>query len=1021
MFAEDPPYLEDTDESDKYIAEFLAGRNLYDIKTKDIERRQEHDIKYQKYIIKEENRLMKPGAGAPKKYREEVYNKKSKCDAPFINNLHTYKTCDGGSGYKAEQKHYAVDFVIDKNTYDKTAVTTNLKKLKEASMFNLDPDFLPENWSEVYEVDVTRLFRDLSIAFRQLIAHVNSQNLSKGNIKISKVLFSTEDLHAYVIPKEFNMRKALLNFSHDFERVLNQPQDRSKCMPFSEAFPKLFLRVNVVLCLEEFAEEKTKYRRARHILSLPYHQYERRDLYLELDTGVLRVVETSAATVRAMPQFLAYQPTPIVEVRFQGAKTQEDVTMHINSIRATGQALITSIDRTDRTRTWDGSPKKRNFKHWCTLDTAVLRTYKLYTKPKLTNMFCEDKDCRGMCSTEVYYKKPPPLDEVAPALERLTELRKQFVSDEMLKQLPNGLPLAGYILPVTDAHQNERVPGHFARLKFLSGFEGTVGYAFITFEKAILYTDTENFKIAQRQVDSRYWEVRDFTNENTKDWYRESLAEGSVIGFDPTLITYTDYLKTARLLKHKRILFTPISRNLVDDFWSDRPFRQGDVVKVMGVTECGKPPAAKIEQLRGELAARKCTATVISALDEVMWMLNIRGNDLEFSPLTYSYLFVTLTEIHLFIDPEKLDRTAQAHLMKDNVNHRPYRTIHLDLSTWWENQKQANQSHLIFLTPDTSCWIGSIFGEDHTLIEESIVQKIKAMKNKMEMSGMKDSNLKHSVAIVEFLHWIDEERKGGKRYTEVQLAEKIEEFKASSENYVGMGLQTMLSSAENSSNPNHVAVSSHTVGHMQQFFLQSGGQYNNGSTLATRTVWDPEASETFSKDYTRVLKAHICLANTRFPGSNIVGSRLDVLAKEVFWKDGIEPKNETGHGVGHHLNVREMPEYQTFEKDCRIDPNQVIAIEPAYYKSNEYGIQIGNCYETVLVTNQQQEGQSLEFKPLTFIPIQTCNIVKKDLDSEEILWLNRYHYRTNSEIGAILREKGRMDVCKWLEEACQPI
>uniref|UniRef100_A0A1I7TXL1 Peptidase_M24 domain-containing protein n=1 Tax=Caenorhabditis tropicalis TaxID=1561998 RepID=A0A1I7TXL1_9PELO len=1059
-----PDYIEWSEEAAHYIADFLSGRNLHEYRTQDVKRREEHDENYQKYVRKEEKRI---GNFGPKKYREDHPNKQSKCDSQFVNNLHTYRTCDGGSGYHAEQKHYAVDFVLDKNAADLPKWTTDLKKLKvfsknkainhwmneqceegklgirrafscinlsadslgfedpsirlkrttvdfNLSLISIDPTFL----SELYGLDASRVFYGIANGLSHLIARVNSENYKRGEIKISKVLCGTSKGFAYVIPEAFNKKKALLDFTSEYERFLLIKQERLRNQSFEEK--NIFKQyVNVALYLKEFEDDKTQYRRARHIFQVPSKCYPPIDLYLELDTGELRVVQRTTKTVTMLARSFSHAPMAIVEVRFCGAKSQEEVIKHIESIRNTGKAMISSVDEFDRLAYFPSHYRENPFKKWSTTETLELKTYKQHLEPRLTTLFCEDPDCRGMCSTDVYFKKPKPIASIAPALEKLTELRNQFTSEAVMRQTPKNMQLSGYIVPVTDAHQSERTPDHYARLKFLSGFGGTKGTAIITSEKAVLWTDNQHFKLAQREMDMAYWTVKNYEEKETEtmsDWIAQNIPSGSVIGFDPTLITITFYTEVASQLKYLEIKLAPLHTNLVDNMWKDRPYRRGDVVQVMGLGECGRSAMTKIDDLRRQLAARNCTATVVSSLDDVMWLLNIRGNDLEFSPLAYSYLFLTMREVHLFIDLEKLDIIAQTHLTQAVVKYHSYRNFFSYLTNWWEKNQRYHQ--LILLTTDTSYSIASVFPKNY-IIEESVVQKVKSRKNLMELGGMRASNIRHSVAIVEFLHWIEQETSAGRVYTETQLIQKIEEFKSSDMTYAGPSVPTLFSSGENSSDLKHKPESSHTVIDMQKFLLQSGGQYKNGSTLATRTFWELDATEEFICNYTSVLKCHVQVASSRFPNQLTQGYRLDVLARQALWNIGLDYDHDPGHSVGHYLKVREMPGNETSAVNDVISAGQVITIEPGFFKRGEYGIQIGNCYETR--TDPSRETTFLEFTPLTLIPFQTSIISKNLLTPEEILWINKYHYRVFAEIGSILRDENKLDAWKWLQDACLPI
>ncbi|ULT87189.1 hypothetical protein L3Y34_006759 [Caenorhabditis briggsae] len=1063
------------DECNSYIMAFLADRDLIPIKQLDKDPRAEHDKQYQKFVEKEGNNR-KNRSGMPKKYREEIYNKNSNCDAQFINNLHHYKTIDGGSGHRVEQKHYAMDFIAEnpcgpsdreklKNLkiFSKnqmindwlnrqnpptrpirrtlSCIDLSLESLKfdknrekrarerkttanaKSDISNIDPSFLPEN---LLEMDASKLLNNLSTALKFLCGKVNTQNLKSGEeLKIQRVICSTDDFYAYVIPEEFDIRGNLLNFSADFQQFFSSLSEENRAaFGINGKFQNTYFSwVNVVLFLEEFIEDKTCYRRARHVCQLPSERDEdRKDLFLEIDTGMLRVVVVRPETCRMLPQKWASRTMPILEVRFLGADTAEKVTAHIECIRQTCRAFIRSIDRLDRAKY---ARHAYYYKSWSTLDTAVLQTYKPKPTATLDLLFCEDRDCMGMCNIDGFWKRTDPIAEVPPAVEKLKMLRERF------KYVHN---LAAYIVPYTDAHQNEQIPEHYARLKFLSEFSGTYGTAVVSKEKAVLWTDNCHYKIGCRELNKEAWVVKnkdDRSTEKIGDWLAQELKRGDYVGFDPTLLTYSFYITTTTQLQPYGIELVPIAENLIDTFWTDRPYREGDAVKIQSLQTSGKSPSRKLSSLREELSAQRCTAAMICSLEDVMWLLNLRGNDLPFSPLTYSYLFVTQHDAHLFIDLVKLDKEAQAHLNRFDVKFHAYRKVYEFVWCWLEAAKNAYNPPMVHLGQETNQWIGSVFGE-YSRIANSIVKEIKSKKNRIEMNGMRASNLRDSVAIVEFLSWLDREMLDLKRqYTEVDMVQKLEQFKRNQKTYEGLSCPTLFSSGENSSSavhdpdPNRI-ISELGECHLHQFLFQSGGHYVNGTSSVSRTFCNTDPTEEFALNYTAVLRGHINVASAHVPPHSTFGSRLDVFAKKELWNVGLDNSQATGHGVGHCLNIRDTqvigePE-SSADSNGLVVAEQVISLEPAYYDAGgKYGIRIGNCYETVPVERGTDKDPFVAFKPLTLVPIQTSFLVKKLLQPEDVLWINRYHHRVLLEVGRILLNEGKLEAWEWLGKACEPI
>ncbi|EGT53911.1 hypothetical protein CAEBREN_32087 [Caenorhabditis brenneri] len=614
-------------------------------------------------------------------------------------------------------------------------------------------------------------------------------------------------------------------------------------------------------------------------------------------------------------------------------------------------------------------------------------------------------------------------------IEKLSKLRSLFSSERVLAQTSNK-PLAAYLLPSTDAHHSEYLAEYDFRVKFLSGFSGSNAYVVVTNKEALLWTDGRYFIQVGQQLDSTCWKLMKQGQPDSitvVDWLVQNLERGSAVGFDPTLLGFEAGTKTVKRLKAAGFAPVALEENLVDQFWHDRPALAGGPVVVLNPrTQSGASTAEKVEKLREKLKAKKASAAVFTLLDDVMWLLNIRGNDIQFNPLAYSYLFVGMREIHLFIDANKLNDTSRAHLHESSVSIHEYDEVLPWIRQWLKSKEEAGEPRMAYLSPETNYAIGSIFGEENSIVDTSLAQIAKARKNKMEMQGMRESNLRDSAALIEFLCWLEKEFTAGKEYTETQLAEKVDSLRSRQEKYVTLSFETISASSEHAALPHykpHGDDGERLVSQNTCYLVDSGAHYLDGTTDVTRTVWYKNPPKQFIFHNTLVLKGHINLALAKFP-DGINGARLDTLTREGMWKLGLDFEHGTGHGVGHYLNVHEGPigiGHRSVYTGGELHTGQVLTIEPGFYLKENYGIRIENCYETIPVNVISGAKNFVGFSPLTLVPIQTSIIDKVQLKPAEVTWLNEYHERVLREVGPLLKRAEKHEEYEWLVKACARI
>ncbi|UMM12394.1 hypothetical protein L5515_001193 [Caenorhabditis briggsae] len=623
---------------------------------------------------------------------------------------------------------------------------------------------------------------------------------------------------------------------------------------------------------------------------------------------------------------------------------------------------------------------------------------------------------------------PIRLGRAMSTVEKVSKLRKLFSSERVLALTANK-PITAYLLPSTDAHGSEYLAEYDFRVKFLSGFGGSNAYVVVTNKEALLWTDGRYFTQAGKQLDPSCWKLMKQglpDSISVTDWLIREMERGSVIGYDPTLVTYELGMKTFKRMKAAGLVPVSIPGNLVDEFWEDRPSLGQKPVAVMEEAQSGKTTSQKVDELRAKLKTKKASAAVLTLLDDVMWLLNIRGSDIPYNPLAYSYLFVAMKEIHLFIDEKKLDQVARAHLHESNVSIHHYEEVYTWLAGWLQAKIEAEEPRMVYLTPETNYAIGSLFGEANSMIDTSFVQTAKATKNHREMEGMRTSHIRDSAALVEFLHWLEKEMGEGKTFSEIQLAERIDTLRSQQDKYVTLSFDTISAVGDHAALPHYKPNEEdgkRLASNNQVYLVDSGAHYTDGTTDVTRTVWYSNPPPDFILHNTLVLKGHINLARAVFP-DGIVGARLDTLTRDSLWKMGLDFEHGTGHGVGHYLNVHEGPigiGHRSVPSGGELHASQVLTIEPGFYRKEHYGIRIENCYETVSVNVLSGAPNFLGFQSLTLVPIQTSIVDKSLLTPSEITWLNEYHARVLREVGPVLRRVGKTEIYEWLQKACQAI
>jgi Xaa-Pro aminopeptidase len=468
-----------------------------------------------------------------------------------------------------------------------------------------------------------------------------------------------------------------------------------------------------------------------------------------------------------------------------------------------------------------------------------------------------------------------------------------------------------YIVPSEDSHQSEYVAPRDELRHYITGFTGSAGTAVITMDKAALATDGRYFNQASKQLDGN-WQLLKQGLEDVptwQEWAADQSEGGKTVGVDSTVVTAPEARKLREKIKKKGGAgLKGSTTNLVGEIWAERPAQPNEKVKVQPLEFSGKAIKEKFEDVRRELEKKKSAGLIISMLDEVAWLFNLRGNDIAYNPVFFSYAIITPSSASLYVDSSKLDEKATAHL-NDVVQIRPYEAIFDDLKVMYDSaeatQTDTSEPKRKFMISTKASWaLSQILGGPEKVEEiRSPVGDAKAIKNETELKGMRDCHIRDGAALTEYFAWLEDELVNkGTTLDEVQGADKLEQIRSKHEHFVGLSFDTISSTGANAAvihykpEPGNCAV----IDPKAIYLCDSGAQYLDGTTDTTRTLHFGTPTEMEKKSYTLVLKGCIAIDKAVFPkGTN--GLALDTLARQFLWEEGLDYRHGTGHGVGSYL------------------------------------------------------------------------------------------------------------------------
>ena len=588
--------------------------------------------------------------------------------------------------------------------------------------------------------------------------------------------------------------------------------------------------------------------------------------------------------------------------------------------------------------------------------------------------------------------------------DRLKALREQLKRDR----------LDGFVVPLTDEHMSEYVGAYAQRLAWLTGFQGSAGSAVVLPEEAAIFVDGRYTLQVREQVDATHWQYVGVPQSSTAQWLREHAPDGARIGYDPWLHTKSWVRQAAEALAEKGAELVAVESNPVDAVWPDRPAPSKAKLIVHPDSYAGRNAADKRQEMADWLTLKKADAAVLSALDSIAWTFNIRGQDVDRTPVALAYAIVHAdTTADLYVAPEKLADDVLEHLGN---------AVRVHDRTSFAGDLEEFSGKRIAADPERA--VSAIFGllekGGATILELRDPAVLpKAVKNEVEIAGHKAAQARDGAALSRFLHWLSVEGPKGNQ-TELSAAARLRDFREDTGCLVDLSFDTISGSGPNGAVV-HYRVEEKTNRPIEPgtlYLVDSGGQYRDGTTDVTRTIAIGTPSAEMRVRFTLVLKGHIALALAQFP-KGTRGSQLDVLARQYLWAAGLDYAHGTGHGVGSFLSVHEGPQRIATSSvgDEPLQPGMILSNEPGYYKAGEYGIRIENL---VLVERREVAGAEQEmmgFETLTFAPLDRHLVEVAMLTDAEREWLNCYHARVLEVVGPKLEGAA----LAWLEGACAPL
>eukprot|EP00871_Galdieria_phlegrea_P004242 jgi/Galph1/4819/GphlegSOOS_G3442.1 len=594
---------------------------------------------------------------------------------------------------------------------------------------------------------------------------------------------------------------------------------------------------------------------------------------------------------------------------------------------------------------------------------------------------------------------------------------KQILDE--LRQDMRSRGIHAFIVSGTDPHLSEYPPEHFNRRKFVSGFTGSSGTVLVTEDKALLWTDGRYFIQAAQELDDN-WELMKGGVPGVpslEDWLVQNLSANSVVGLDPFVHSYhfVDNMRTLLLKMDISLVF--LTKNPIDNILrTKQPPLPKSPIHIHPIKYAGQSTSEKLGLIRSEMSDKDADVLLVPLLDEIAWLLNLRGSDIPHCPVFLAYLLIGKNSCSLYVDEDKIDNSVGDYLNKYNIHIRAYEQVLEDV------QKLSSKDARIWLDPYSTCAALGAECVRNGIFQTIPIPLMKAVKNEAEIQGMKEAHIRDGVSLVYFLSWLETEAISNE-VSEYEAAEKLHQFRAEHSQFITESFPTICGSGPNGAIIHYRPLkdSSRVLNTEELILLDSGAQYEDGTTDVTRTFHLGTPTDKERECYTRVLQGHIALDTAVFP-KGTAGFLLDSYARRKLWECGLDYRHGTGHGVGAALNVHEGPQSISprVGNGVSLLPGMIVSNEPGYYEDDHFGVRLENLLLTVEKQTRYRFGDIpfFGFEALTLIPFQQKMIKTEMLQSFEIEWINQYHSRVWHELNTRVKVQNMKE---WLFKNTQPI
>lgn len=585
---------------------------------------------------------------------------------------------------------------------------------------------------------------------------------------------------------------------------------------------------------------------------------------------------------------------------------------------------------------------------------------------------------------------------------------------ESLREVMRREHLFAFIFPSTDAHQSEYVADHWQGRTWISGFNGSAGTAVVTMKSAALWTDSRYFLAAEEQLKGTEFQLMKLKIEGTptiSEWLAQELqGENAEVGLDGMVNSYHETMGLIADLRKSGGITVRTNLDPLGLIWTDRPAIPANPVEIQPMEFAGESVASKISRIRTALRQRHADGMLISALDDIAWTLNLRGTDVHCVPVFVSYLLISSQQVSLYVDSAKINDEVKAYLTENGISLYPYNKVA-------EGLERYSEYNILLDGDETSYFLWKTVKCQKIIAGNSPVPAMKAQKNDREIAGFRQAMLRDGVAMVKFLRWLKPAVEAGGQ-TEISIDRKLTSLRAEQHLFRDISFDTIAGYQAHGAIVHYEATPETDVALKPEglILIDSGAQYQDGTTDITRTIALGPVTEEMKHVYTLVLKGHIQLELAKFP-DGASGTQLDALARECMWREGYNYLHGTGHGVGAYLSVHEGPHQIRMEwKPTPLRAGMTVTDEPGLYLSGKFGVRIEN---TLLIKDYQttEFGKFLQMESLTLCPIDLTPVDFSMLQPEEIEWLDTYHRDVFEKLSPYLEGED----LEWLREATRPV